>query len=96
MKTIDNTGVTFVNLVLGRGILNGVVNIQLGTWLFTGNADGNVEPDAVVSCRLRMDLACAKVLRDNLNELLAAVEAPAPTVAVAEEGKAVANGAAKH
>lgn len=93
MKTIDNTGVTFVNVVLGRGILNGVVNVQLGTWMFAGKEDGSVDPDVAVSCRLRMDVTCAKALRDQLTELLLAVETPAP---VADESKTLANGAAKH
>lgn len=95
MKTIDNTGVTFVNAVLGRGILNGVVNVQFGTWMFAGKEDGTVDPEMAVSCRLRMDMDCAKALRDNLTELLLAVEAPAPTESAAAESNA-ANGAAKH
>lgn len=94
MKTIDQTGVTFVNQVLGRGVLNGVVNVQLGTWLFSGKEDGSVDPELAVSCRLRMDVVCAKALRDNLTELLLAVETPPEGVAA--ESKAPVNGAAKH
>lgn len=96
MKSIDQTGVTFVNLVLGRGILNGVVNVQLGTWLFGSKESGDgVDPEPTVSCRLRMDVACAKALRDNLTELLLAVETPVATEGAAAESPAV-NGTAKH
>lgn len=96
MKSIDQTGVTFVNYVLGRGILGGVVNIQFGTVLFGVKEDGSIDPAPAVSCRLRMDVACAKALRDNLTELLLAVETPVSTEAVADESKAAVNGAAKH
>lgn len=96
MKSTDNVGVTFVNLVLGRGILNGVVNIQFGTWLFGAKEDGSVDPDPSVSCRLRMDVAGAKALRDALTELLLAVETPVVAEGVAAESGTAANGAAKH
>jgi hypothetical protein len=94
MKTIDNSGVTFVNLVLGRGVLNSVVNVQFGTWLFGGKEDGSVDPEPTVSCRLRMDVACAESLRDALTELLQQIKTPADSVAV--ESGASLNGAAKH
>lgn len=74
MKPVDNVGVTFVNAVVGRGILNNIVNIQFGTFLF--NPDENtqkVELDPAVSCRLRMDRLCAQQLYDSLGELLASV-----------------------
>jgi len=97
MKSTDNVGVTFVNLVLGRGILNGVVNLQFGTWLF-GSKEGSdgVDPEPAVSCRLRMDVACAKALHEALGELLASIEAPAPAAGAAEGEGAAVNGAAKH
>lgn len=93
MKSTDNVGVTFANLVLGRGILNGVVNITLGVYEFNP-VDDKVEPSPAIVCRLRMDVVGAKALRDNLTELLLAVETPAPT----QDTTAVAavNGEAKH
>ena len=70
-KSIDSVGVTFVNLVTGRGALNNVVNIQFGTYLFTANEEEQkVEPDLVTSCRLRMDYACAHQLYESLGNLL--------------------------
>lgn len=74
MKSTDQVGITFVNTVLGRGILNGVVNIQLGALQFSEGKDGDVDPDLVVACRLRMDRNCAKQLRDQLDVLLAMVD----------------------
>lgn len=74
MKSVDTVGVTFVNAVLGRGILNNIVNIQFGTYLFSPNeATQEVELDPAVSCRLRMDRRCAQQLYESLGELLAAV-----------------------
>lgn len=71
MKSVDNVNVTFVNTVLGRGILNNVVNIQLGVFQFTPDDKGEmVEPDLVTACRLRMDKICAKQLHETLGELL--------------------------
>ena len=34
MKPNDSVGVTFVNAVVGRGILHGVINVQLGALNF--------------------------------------------------------------
>lgn len=95
MKSTDNVGITFANLVLGRGILNGVVNVTLGAYEF--NPDDKlekVETSPVIVSRLRLDVACAKALRDNLTELLATVETP--VAGVAESDATSANGAAKH
>lgn len=75
-KPVDAVGVTFVNAVLGRGILNNVVNLQFGTFLFMPNeATDEVDTELAVSCRLRMDRPCAQQLYDVLGELLNAVEA---------------------
>src|ERR1700744_2057598 len=74
MKAEDSVGVTFVNTVVARGILNGVVNLSFGVFNFTPDADGNVDLDPAVACRLRMDKVCAVQLRDTLNTLIAAVE----------------------
>lgn len=75
MKNQDNTGVNFVNTVIGRGVLNGVINLSFGVFNFTPSDDGTkVDVDPVVACRLRMDKVCATQLRDVMNELLAAIE----------------------
>jgi len=75
MKSTDSVGVTFVNTVLGQGVLNGNVNLSFGQLLFTPDADtGRIDPDLVVALRLRMDIVCAKQLRDNLTNLLEKVE----------------------
>ncbi len=96
MKSTDNVGITFANLVLARGILNGVVNITLGAYEFNPPDTGDkIEPSPVIVSRLRMDVAGARALRDNLNELLVSLDAPAAGV-VAEGEAAAMNGAAKH
>ena len=89
MNPIDEVGVTFVNAVLGRGTLNGVMNVQLGVLPFDIGEDGNVSPDIVVACRLRMDMTCAKQLRDCLDDLLSKIDkATAIPVGVATNGDA--------
>ena len=76
MKVEQNNQVatTFVNTVMGRGIFNGVVNVQLGTLQFDAGEDGKINNDLVTTVRLRMDIQCATMLRDELNDLLAFVE----------------------
>ena len=74
MKSNDTVGVTFVNAVVGRGILNGVLNIQLGCLNFDADEKGKVSNDLSVACRLRMDVECAKDLRDSLDALLKLVD----------------------
>ena len=75
MKSMDQVGVTFVNTVVGRGILNGVVNLSFGVLQFTPSDDGKtVEPDPVIASRLRMDKMCARQLRDVLNDLLEMID----------------------
>ena len=84
MKVADPVGVTFVNVVLNRGILNGVINISFGTYNFTPDDKLEVVAlDTVVSSRLRMDLTCARQLHETLSTLLEAITAessapPAP------------------
>lgn len=74
IKNVDAVGVTFVNTVLGRGIFNNVVNLQLGTYLFSEDeASQQITPDLVTTCRLRMDRQCAEQLYASLGQLLAAV-----------------------
>ena len=75
MKTTDDVGVTFVNTVIGRGILNGIINLSFGVLLFTPDEEGNkVDPDLVVATRLRMDEVCARQLHETLGELLQAID----------------------
>ena len=66
----DKVPVQFVNCVVVQGHLNGVINVTLGTYNFSPNAEGKIDPDTVVTSRLRMDLACAKQLRDALDQML--------------------------
>ena len=80
MKTSDQVGITFANLVLGRGVYNGVVNITLGAMHFTPDGDKSVDPDPVIVSRLRMDIPSAAALRDALDGLLKSIEVPGPDV----------------
>jgi len=63
------TPVIFVSQVVGTGFLNGVVNLTLATARFTPSG-GRVEPDLVVSSRLRMDLFCAQQLRNEIDRII--------------------------
>jgi len=67
----DSIPITFVNQVVGSGHLYGVVNLTFAVARFTPAADGKVDPDLVISSRLRMDLVCAQQLRDALDGILA-------------------------
>lgn len=89
MKSTDQVGITFVNAVTGRGIMNGVVNIQFGALTFDITEDDKVSPELVIACRLRMDRVCAKQLRDNLSELLSMIDRTEleAMVAAMENGK---------
>ena len=73
MKSSDNVGVTFVNVLVGQGVLNGVVNLQFGAYHFTPNGEA-IDPDLVVACRMRMDIECAKQLYNSLAVLISASE----------------------
>lgn len=71
----DNIGVTFVNLLLGRGIFNGVVNLTFGVFNFTPDTESKEVPlDPTIAARLRMDLPCARYLYKSLGELLAGID----------------------
>ena len=74
MKSSDQVGITFVNAVVGRGILHGIINIQLGSLNFDADEKGKVSNDLSVACRLRMDVKCAEDLRDSLDALLKLVD----------------------
>jgi hypothetical protein len=63
--------VIFANLFLGIGVFNGVINVTLGTLMFTpSDDDEKVAPDPIISARLRMDEICAKKLYDALGRQL--------------------------
>lgn len=66
----NNAQPVFVNQVIGQGILNGVVNVTFGTFGFTPTNDGKVDPDMVISSRLRMDITCAQQLHAALGSIL--------------------------
>ena len=75
MKSTDQVGTTFVSMLIGRGVLNSVVNLQFATLLFSVSEDGTkIDTDPVVSCRLRMDIQCARHLHQALGDLLASIE----------------------
>jgi hypothetical protein len=63
--------VTFINQIASHGCLNGVVNFTFATALFTPSGDNKtVDPDIIVTCRLRMDLYCAMQLRRVLDRII--------------------------
>jgi hypothetical protein len=75
MKSIDNVGVTFINTVLGRGVMNGVINLTLGVLQFTPDDKGEaIDPDIGVAARLRMDVVCARQLHEALGDLLVLID----------------------
>jgi len=76
IKAADEVGVTFCNLVLGRGYAQGVLNVCLGVFLFTPDSDGTtIAPDPTIVSRLRLTEPCAIQLRDALAEVLASMAA---------------------
>lgn len=62
--------VVFVNSIAGSGILNGCCNLTFSTARFTPK-DGKIDPDMVVTARLRLDLFCVQQLHDTLGKILA-------------------------
>ena len=72
MKPTDE--ITFANMLVASGIYNNNVNLTLATFRFTPTADGKVDPDPVVTANLRIDLGCARQIRDRLTDLLTSVE----------------------
>ena len=92
-KPADSIGVTFVNQLLGRGVLNNVINLTFGVFNFTPDpeVEGEVDPDSVIAARLRMDIPCARQLHANLGDVLAGIDAKVsvpPTPAPVGEGVA--------
>jgi len=88
MKTTDNVGFTFANIVIGSGAYHGIVNVTLGALPFNPTDDGTVSTEIVITSRLRMDVACAERLRDELDSLLSKIKNP-----VTAESVAATNGA---
>lgn len=95
MKSADQVGITFANLCLGRGILNGVVNVTLGAFAFTPEGD-KVEADPMITARLRLDVPCAIALRDALTALLNDVQVKPSESPAAIEVEVAPNGVGKH
>lgn len=60
----------FVNQLAGAGHLNGVVNITFVTAQFTPTHDNKIDPDLVISARLRMDVFCAESLYAQLGLII--------------------------
>ena len=67
-----NIAVTFVNQLVGSGHMNGVANFTFATAQWTPRDDGSIDPDMVISSRLRMDLGCVTQLRDACDVILQA------------------------
>lgn len=95
MKEMDKVGVTFVNALSARGIMNGIVNLSFETYNFTPTEEGTVEADPVVSCRLRMDKLCLYQTRQALNDLIDLIEKAENAVPKEEEPQTKTSGVSK-
>ncbi len=65
--------ITFANFFVGIGDNHGIINIQLGATLFTPDQEGEamkIDPDPVVTVRLRLTEPCARLLHAALSEKL--------------------------
>ena len=62
--------ITFVNQVVGSGHLNGVINLTFAAAMFTPQ-NGAIDPDLVITARLRMDRLCAEQLYATLGTIIA-------------------------
>ena len=83
MPDPKRTPVIFVNTVAGGGHLNGVVNLTFATAFFTPTHDSSdTIIDQQVAARLRMDLFCATMLRDTLNNIIEQNTKPSKTYTV--------------
>lgn len=69
ISDVYKTPTVFVNQLVGSGHLNGVVNCTFATAQFTP-VDGAVQPDLVITARLRMDLFCAQQLYERLGAII--------------------------
>lgn len=77
--TMDEVGVTLVNTVTNQGIFDGIININFATFLFTPSAERqldnggktiDIEPELVMSCRLRMGEQCLRLLHQTTQSLI--------------------------
>lgn len=70
----DNVPVVFVSDLAGAGFLNNVINLTFVTarWtpVSTQASPDAIDIDLVVTSRLRMDMFCARHLRDQLDQFL--------------------------
>ncbi len=69
-----NVPVIFAHHLVGAGHLNGIVNMTLGVARFSPTPDGAIDTDMVVAARLRMDMACAMQMRDQLDRIIGQAE----------------------
>lgn len=76
----DNVHVVFVNQVVAAGHLNSIVNMTLGVARFSPTPDGAIDTDMIVASRLRMDMACAMQMRDQLDRIIGQAEAAMKSV----------------
>lgn len=77
----DNVRDIFINDVAAAGFLNGVINMTLVTARWTPKTtkpEMNVPPDLVIASRLRMDMLCAKRMRDQLDVFLKTAQTGGP------------------
>lgn len=88
-KSQDPTGITFVNYVIGRGIVHNVINLTFGAYNFSPNdTDTTIELDPVIACRLRMDRSCFSQLRDACNQLWEQIQVEERNAALAAQMEA--------
>ena len=73
--------VTFVNMVTAAGQHMGVVNVSFATANFSPNEKGEVDPDMVMSLRLRMDMGCTEQLYQQLGRIIQQAAAQAQALA---------------
>ena len=73
--------VTFVNMVVASGQHMGVVNVSFATAQFSPNEKGEVDPDLVMACRLRMDMGCTEQLYQQLGRIIQQATAQAQVLA---------------
>jgi hypothetical protein len=78
-----NDRVDFANVVLAAGHWQGVINVTLGAYLYSPDpaeedpAKAKIVPDLAITARLRVDVACARMLHAALRDVLAAIDKPA-------------------
>jgi hypothetical protein len=86
----------FVNTVLARGILNGVVNLTFGQYQFTPDAEEpKIHSDQVIACRLRMDVMCLENLHRVTGELIQDIKKQQAAISKGEAEEASQESGAK-